>query len=72
MVKQKSETNELKTGLSSSVDILVQYCKELTVKKPKIYRLVYHIVNLQSALYYTLYFMGKLADKILEVGKHLI
>jgi hypothetical protein len=56
LVKQKSETNELKTGLSVLSYRITQNLKELTVKNLKTHSLVCHIELLQqSALYYALY-----------------
>jgi len=53
--KQKSATVELRTRLSRLADRLTQSAKELMVKNQKIYRLVYHIKNLQLVLYHTLH-----------------
>ena len=56
LVQQKSETNELKTGLSVLSYRITQNVKELTVKNLETHRLVCHIELLQySALYYALY-----------------
>lgn len=56
MVKQKSETNELKTGLSVLSYRITQNVKELTIKNLKTHSLVCCIEHLQqSALYYALY-----------------
>jgi hypothetical protein len=56
LVKQKSEINELKTGLSVLSYGITQNVKELTVKNLKTHSLVCHIEHLQqSALYYALY-----------------
>jgi hypothetical protein len=56
MVEQKSETNELKTGLSVLSYGITQNVMELTVKNLMTHNLVCHIELLQqSALYYALY-----------------
>ena len=56
MVKQKSETNELKAELSVLSYRITQNVKVLTVKNTKTYSLVHHIELLQqSELYYSLY-----------------
>jgi hypothetical protein len=56
LVKQKSETNELKTGLSVLSYRITQNVKELTLKNLKTHSLVCHIELLQqSALDYILY-----------------
>jgi len=56
LVKQKSETNELKTGLSVLSYRITQNVKELTVKNLKTHSLVCHIeLPQQSAPYYALY-----------------
>lgn len=56
LVKQKSETNELKTGLSVLSYRITQNVKELTIKNLKTHSLVCCIEHLQqSALYYALY-----------------
>jgi hypothetical protein len=56
LVKQKSETNELKTGLSVLSYRITQNVKVLTVKNLKTYSLVCLIELLQqSELYYSLY-----------------
>ena len=54
LIKQKLETNELRTGLSILPCRIIQNVKELTVKNLKVYSLDCPIENLQSALYYTL------------------
>jgi hypothetical protein len=54
LIKQKLETNELRTGLSILPCRIMQNVKELTVKNLKVYSLDCPIENLQSALYYTL------------------
>lgn len=53
MIKQKSETNELRAGLSILSCRITQKVKELSVKNLKFYSLDCPIENLQSALYYT-------------------
>jgi hypothetical protein len=56
LVKQKSETNELKTGLSVLSYRITQNVKELTIKNLKTHSLVCCIEHLQqSAPYYSLY-----------------
>ena len=56
LIKQKSETNELKTGLSVLSYRITQNVKELTAMNLKTYSLVCHIELLQqSALSYALY-----------------
>jgi hypothetical protein len=56
LVKQKSETNELKIGLPVLSYGITQNVKELTVKNLKTHSLVCHIELLQqSALFYALY-----------------
>ena len=56
MVKQKSGTNELKTGLSVLTYRITQNVKELTIKNLKTNSLVCCKEHLQqSALYYALY-----------------
>ena len=59
LTKQKSETNELRTGLSVLSYSITQSAKELSVKNQKVYSLDFPIENLQSALYYTLHFVWK-------------
>ena len=51
LVKQKSETNELKTELSVLSYTITQNAKELTPKNLLVYSLDCTIENLQSALY---------------------
>ena len=51
LVKQKSETNELKTELSVLSYRITQNAKELTPKNLQVYSLDCTIENLQSALY---------------------
>jgi hypothetical protein len=52
-VKQKSETNELKTGLSVLSYRITQNVKELTIKTHSLVCCIEHLQ--QSALYYALY-----------------
>ena len=59
LVKQKSETNELKTELSVLSYRITQNAKELTPKNLQVYSLDCTIENLQSALYYTLQVVWK-------------
>ena len=54
LIKQKLETNELRTGLSILLCRIIQNVKEVTVKNLKVYSLDCPTENLQSALYYTL------------------
>ena len=54
LIKQKLETNELRTGLSILSCRIIQNVQELIVKNLKVYSLDCPIENLQSALYYTL------------------
>ena len=51
LVKQKSETNELKTEVSVLSYKITQNAKELTPKNLQVYSLDCTIENLQSALY---------------------
>ena len=51
LVKQKSETNELKTEVSVLSYRITQNAKELTPKNLQVYSLDCTIENLQSALY---------------------
>ena len=53
LVKQKSETNELKTGLSVLSYRTTQNVKELTIKTHSLVWCIEHLQ--QSALYYALY-----------------
>ncbi|MFI5425289.1 MAG: hypothetical protein ACHQXG_10925 [Nitrososphaerales archaeon] len=56
LVKQKSETNELKTGLSVLSYGITQNVKELIAMNLKTHSLVCHIeLPQQSAPYYALY-----------------
>jgi hypothetical protein len=58
LVKQESETNELKTDLSVLSYRITQNVKELTVTNLKTHSLVCHIEYLQQTpLYYTLYIL---------------
>ena len=53
LVKQKSETNELKTGLSVLSYRITQNVKELTIMTHSLVCCIEHLQ--QSALYYALY-----------------
>ena len=53
LVQQKSETNELKTGLSVLSYRITQNVKELTVRTHSLVCCIEHLQ--QSALYYALY-----------------
>ena len=59
LTKQKSETNELRTGLSVLSYRITENAKGLSVKNLKVYSLDCPIENLQSALYYTLHVVWK-------------
>ena len=59
LTKQKSETNELITGLSDLSYRFTQNAKVLFVRNLKAYSLDCPIENLQSALYYTLQVVWK-------------
>ena len=70
LVKQKPETNELKTGLSVLSYRITQNVKELTAKNLKTQILVCHIAV--STVLYSVYCVGRLVDKTLECEDLLI
>lgn len=59
LTKQKSETNELRIGLSALSCRITENAKGLSVKNLKVYSLDGPIENLQSALYYPLHVVWK-------------